>query len=74
LEKKFHCGRTKAESIVENILAPKSIELSLEAMKAGIVNPVPFSLASDASNKGNHKTFSKYFDIKKEVQNKIIVL
>jgi hypothetical protein len=29
----------------------------LEAMKAGTANPVPFSLASDASNKGNHKHF-----------------
>jgi hypothetical protein len=37
-------------------------------MKAGTANPVPFSLASDASNKGNHKLFPiavKYFDITK---------
>jgi hypothetical protein len=73
--KKIHCGRTNAESIVENILEPKFIELCLEAMKAGTANPVPFSLASDASNKGNHKLFPiavKYFDINKGFQNKII--
>jgi hypothetical protein len=73
--KKVHCGRTKVESIAENILAPKSIELRLEAMKAGTMNPVPFSLASDASNKEYYKLFPtavKYFDIHKGVQNKII--
>jgi hypothetical protein len=73
--KEVLCGRKKAESIAENTLAPKSIELSLEAMKAGTANPVPFSLASDASYKGTHKIFPivvKYFDINKGVQNKII--
>jgi hypothetical protein len=44
-------------------------------MKAGAANPVPFSFASDASNKGNNKLFPtavKNFDINKGVQNKII--
>jgi hypothetical protein len=44
-------------------------------MKAGTANPVPFSLASDASNKRNNKLFPiaiEYFDINKGVQNKII--
>jgi hypothetical protein len=65
----------KADSIVENTLVPKSIELCLEAMKARAANPVPFSFASVASNKGNHKPFPiavKYFDKNKGVQNKII--
>jgi hypothetical protein len=73
--KKVHCGRTKAESIVENILAPKSIELCLEAMKDCTVHPVPSSVASDASNKGNHKFVPiavKYFDINKGIKNKSI--
>jgi hypothetical protein len=44
-------------------------------LKAGTAILVLFSLASDASNKGNHKLFPvavKYFDINKGVQNKII--
>jgi len=73
--KKVHCGRTKAEAIVENVLAPKSIELILDDLGIGNNAPIPFSIASDASNKGNHKLFPvavKYFDINKGVQNKII--
>jgi hypothetical protein len=31
-------------------------------MKAGAENPVPFSLASDASNKGS-QTFSNYHEV-----------
>lgn len=60
---RIHCGRTKAEAIVENVLAPYSIENILSDVGGG-----PISIATDASNKGNKKLFPvaiRYFSIKK---------
>uniref|UniRef100_H3AQW2 DUF4371 domain-containing protein n=1 Tax=Latimeria chalumnae TaxID=7897 RepID=H3AQW2_LATCH len=57
----IHYGRTKAESLVENVFAPHSTEELLGDLK----NSKPFFIASDASNKGNVKCFPlmiKYFD------------
>lgn len=70
LSTKIRCGRTKAESIVENVLLPKSIELVLKEM-----SNLPFSISNDASNKGNRKIFPiavRYFHFEKGIQNKII--
>lgn len=60
---RIHCGRTKAEAIVENVLAPYSIEHALSDVGGG-----PISIATDASNKGNKKLFPvaiRYFSMKK---------
>ena len=51
--KKISCGKTKAEALTENILAPHSIELALRELQQN----KPFSLATDASNKGNLKMY-----------------
>lgn len=73
--KKIHCGRTKAEAIVENILAPKSIQIVLDELGVNNGKIIPFSLAIDASNKGNRKMFPiavQYFHLEKGIQNRII--
>ena len=54
--KKMSCGRTKAEAIVTGVLEPKSIEGVLTQLKGDDVS-LPFSLQTDASNKGNRKMF-----------------
>lgn len=51
---KMTCGRTKASSIVCNVLSPISIERHLKYL---IENNIKFSIANDASNKGNRKMF-----------------
>lgn len=53
IAKKISCGRTKASSITEGVLAPKSQELLLKDLETAHF----FSIASDASNKGNKKFF-----------------
>lgn len=58
--KKMSCGRTKSSAIVNEVLYPFSIELVLNDLKTGI----PFSLSTDASNKGNRKMYpvvAQYF-------------
>lgn len=52
LASKIHCGRTKITALVENVLGPYSIELVLKQLK-----DTYFSIATDASNKGNNKFF-----------------
>uniref|UniRef100_H3AWU7 HAT C-terminal dimerisation domain-containing protein n=1 Tax=Latimeria chalumnae TaxID=7897 RepID=H3AWU7_LATCH len=54
--KKFSCGRTQAESIVKNVLAPKAVSQVLLAL-SGDGKPLPFAIQTDASNKGNRKIF-----------------
>jgi len=53
LSKKISCGKTKAEAFTENILSPHSVELALSELKEN----KPFSLATDASNKGKLQFF-----------------
>lgn len=48
---KVRCGRTKSEALVKNVLLPYAKEKLLSELKQN----VPFSLGSDASNKGNKK-------------------
>lgn len=63
MAKKFTCGKTKCCKIVCNVLAP--------ALKKKLVTDLsikPFSIATDASNKGNIKTFPlvvRFFDKKR---------
>lgn len=64
------CGRTKMEALAENILCPLSIEIHLKA-----INDRKFSIASDASNKGNVKLFPiaiQYFDVKSGLNNFVL--
>lgn len=50
LAKKVSLGRTKAEAILKNIIASYLID-SIKKIAKGI----PFSVATDPSNKGHHK-------------------
>lgn len=73
--RKQQCGRTKAEKLVENILAPQSIEMVLTELGANNDCPISFSIATDASNKGNRKLFPiavKYFDVNHGVKDRIL--
>ena len=53
IAKKMTAGRTKASAIVNMVLYPFSLEHVLNDLKSG----TPFSIATDASNKGNRKFF-----------------
>lgn len=75
LSKEIHCGKTKAEAIVKNVLSPKSIEMVLNDIKPLNHDPIYFSIASDASNNGNRKLFPiviQYFSVKNGIQNKLL--
>lgn len=64
IAERYSCGRTKATRLVTNILGPESKQMVLN----DLANNQPFCIATDASNKGNVKTFPlviRYF--KKEV-------
>lgn len=54
ISKKIACGRTKAEALVENVLGPHSVELVLKELKE---DSKPYSISTDASNKGNLKMY-----------------
>jgi hypothetical protein len=53
VKKKMSAGRTKTSAIVNNVLAPFSHELVLKDLN----NDIPFSIATDKSNKGNRIFF-----------------
>ncbi|CAG5082887.1 Protein of unknown function [Cotesia congregata] len=75
VSKEIRCGRTKAETIVKNVLSPKSIEMVINDVKPLEQDPLYFSIASDASNNGNQKLFPiaiQYFTRKSGVQNKLL--
>ncbi|GFS75352.1 dimer_Tnp_hAT domain-containing protein [Trichonephila clavipes] len=64
-------GRTKCTALVNQVLFPYSMELVQEDLK----NYVPFSVANDASNKGNRKFFPvaiQYFSPKSGICHKIL--
>ncbi|XP_038644072.1 uncharacterized protein LOC119960426 [Scyliorhinus canicula] len=61
LTRPVHCGRTKAASLTENVLAPHSRELLLDGLRAAGC----FSLSADASNRGGRTYLPvavRYFD------------
>jgi hypothetical protein len=65
--KAMKCGRTKAEAIVVNVLAPFSVEKHLNEL-----SDKKFSVSYDASNKGNIKLFPlaiKYFNKEQGIDN-----
>ncbi|GFU96465.1 uncharacterized protein TNCV_90381 [Trichonephila clavipes] len=64
-------GRTKCTALVNQVLFPYSMELVQEDLK----NDVPFSVATDASNKGNRKFFTvaiQYFSPKSGICHKTL--
>ena len=68
--KNMKLGRTKVESLVTGVLGPFSLEniLNLVKNKDGKVH-LPFSIATDASNKGATKFFPtaiRFFDVENE--------
>jgi hypothetical protein len=73
IAQKTHCGRTKSEAIVENVSSPHSIEVMINKMRE--MNPKPYSISSDASNKGNLKHFPlviTFFDNNYGVKNFVL--
>lgn len=68
------CGRTKAEALVTEVLAPKAVQEVINKLKSA-ENPRPFSIQTDASNKGNRKMFPlavQFFTAESGVMNKLI--
>jgi len=75
--KKIHCGRTKAEMLTANVLGPKTVRDILKDLSPteGEHEPVYFSVATDASNKGNRKMLPvclRYFNPTDGVQCKLL--
>ncbi|KAH9628547.1 hypothetical protein HF086_001154 [Spodoptera exigua] len=68
---KLTCGRTKASAITRNVLGPYSQEKVISELKECYY----FSVASDASNVGNLKTFPyavQYFNCNKGICRKLL--
>lgn len=71
IAQKYSCGRTKATKIVQNVLAPAAREIVLN----DLLNCKYFSIGTDASNKGNIKTFPltlRYFSSREGVTSKLL--
>ncbi|XP_039859831.1 uncharacterized protein LOC120716363 [Simochromis diagramma] len=62
IAKNMSFGRTKAEAVVTDVLSPKAIEEVIKKLKSG-ATPLPFSLHTDASNKGNRKNVTTFVDL-----------
>ncbi len=54
----MHLGRTKAEMITLNVLGPMTVRDILNDLSPTEGEPVFYSVATDASNKGNRKIVS----------------
>lgn len=66
-------GRTKAEAMVKDILAPKAVADVVDILASG--KPLPFSIQTDAQNKGNRKVFPlavQYFRPETGICNKML--
>ena len=64
--KKMILGRAKAEMITMNVLGPKTVQDILNDPSLTEGEPVFYSVASNASNKGNRKMFpvyARYFSV-----------
>ena len=55
IAKKIHCGRTKSEALIANVLCPHSIEMVTNEMN--FPKSIFYSVSTDASNKGNLKHY-----------------
>jgi len=70
------CGRTKAEALVTEVLAPKAVQEAINKLKSA-ENTHLFSIQTDAFNKTNHKMFPlavHFFTAENGVMNKLILL
>ncbi|KAE9542522.1 hypothetical protein AGLY_003383 [Aphis glycines] len=70
---KLHLGRTKAESIVTEVLGPAYLHKIIDYLSSESV--IAFSIQTDASNKKNVKLFPlsvQYFSIENGIENKLI--
>lgn len=69
----MQCGKTKTQAIVDNVLAPYSLEIVHDTL-----NTVNFvGVSTDGSNFGNIKVFPiliQHFDKEKGIQHKLIEL
>ncbi len=66
----IQCGRTKLQSIAENVLCPLSIESHLKSL-----SDKPFTVSTDASNKSYVKLFPiviTYFDVITGINNFVL--
>lgn len=66
------CGRTKAKALCENVIAPYSVQSHTDYIKE---NNLPFSVATDASNKGTTKCFPivvRYFHFDEGIQHVLL--
>ena len=76
IAKKTSCGRTKAESIVTDVLGPKSVQQIVDELTGdNCMMPAKFSIATDASNVKNRKMFPvclQYFTIESGINNKLL--
>lgn len=74
--KKLACGRTKAEALVTEVVAPKSEEIVItELTSTDAMKPKYFSLSTDASNMKNRKMFPiclQYFTIDSGIKKKLL--
>jgi hAT family C-terminal dimerisation region len=71
ISNKIRCGRTKSEAIVEGVLGPYSVQQVLHDLD----QDKPFSLSTDASNKGNVKLYPvsvRYFCKKKGAVDRLL--
>lgn len=72
LARKLACARTKSEAIINNVIAPYTIEVLLQNLQ-----DVFLGLSTDASNHNADKIFPiiiQYFDWKTGMQNKLLEL
>ncbi|KAL4104811.1 hypothetical protein QTP88_020087 [Uroleucon formosanum] len=75
IAKKLACGRTKAESIMTNVLGPKAESIVVSDLHEYINDKVYFSVATDTSNKGNRKMYPicvQYFSFTDGRQTKLL--
>jgi len=75
IAKKLACGRTKAESIMINVLGPKAESIVISDLHDHINDKVYFSVSTDTSNKGNRKMYPicvQYFSFTDGRQTKLL--